>query len=327
DKGVAVLNKCSLRGNPKWGTVLQNVGFRVVSLANNHMMDFGEEGLKQTLKVLKESNVVAVGAGMNAKEALSPQVIDIKGKKVGIMARSSVEVTSHCYAEDDKAGAAYFDEEETNNTINRLKKEVDFVILIMHWGLEEYHSPTPKQRIQAHTLIDSGADTIVGSHAHVFQGFETVHCRPVLYSLANFLADDFSWEADYDGKGTKEHYAVLSEKHRNGVMVSISLTSTDVQIRDYIYTTVNKSGTIDIKTSKRNDVLRYSWGLKFPCYSAFWKLYSIKQELFLRIFKKSLWKKIIFKLHRLRIKHFIDLFAQIKRSLRITSGKSTNPYD
>lgn len=329
DNGVAIANKCVLRGTTAWAKRLKGVGFDILSLANNHMMDFGTEGLNSTIEVLKTKEIQYVGAGTDINEARLPVVLHLGNKKLLVLARSSVVVASRSYAEKNHPGIAYFDKEELCRRIFEYRKEADFIILLMHWGIEHYSYPSPAQRQLAKDLVAVGADLILGHHPHVLQGYEFIGNSLVCYSLGNFLFDDIPWRFT-DEQGNQQNKVVkLKEPHRKGMMLRVSIAGKGRPRVETIPTRIAGDGVVVVdEASKRyREIEKLNSRLNWPAYSMFWKLYSLTKEWQLRIWprfsKVFSWDKV----KKVRPHHFSELVESLRRSSRITSGKSTNPYE
>ena len=155
-KDNAIPGKCTLRGNTGWAKILKIASINIVSLANNHIMDYGEEGLHNTIDSLKQFGIRYVGAGNNIQEANAPIFLETTGGRIAVLARSSVEVKSRCYAGKDLSGAAFLDIDETLDNIRLCKKQSNMVLLLVHWGIEEYFYPSPKQRALGRRFFEAG---------------------------------------------------------------------------------------------------------------------------------------------------------------------------
>jgi poly-gamma-glutamate synthesis protein (capsule biosynthesis protein) len=166
--------------------LLKNAGFNVVSLANNHIMDFRFESLLETMKLLKENNIKYTGAGQNLREARKPVFFDSKdgGGKINFLAYAAPETWGgyvqrrhqthkEWIAENDKPGVAPFDLKLIQEDIEKVKKESDFLILSIHWEEEDTYFPHPEIISDAHRIVDMGANLVVGHHPHILQGYKT----------------------------------------------------------------------------------------------------------------------------------------------------------
>ncbi len=167
---------------------ITNAGFDMVSLGNNHAMDYKEEGLEDTIKHLKEYELEYIGAGLNEKEAYSSKTIEIKNKKIKFLGFSRVLPDISWYAGKNKPGiASGYQEDRVIRIIKEERKDCDYLFVYIHWGKESKEKPEDYQIKYAKKMIDAGADGIIGSHPHVLQGFEYYKDKPIAYSLGNFL--------------------------------------------------------------------------------------------------------------------------------------------
>jgi hypothetical protein len=169
-------------------------GVDVVTMGNNHSVDYGRAALLDTLKRLDNAGVQVVGAGKDFEDAHAPAIITTSsGATIGFLGYSDVwwpgfEATS------SHAGVA-----QAFTGIDRMKKDVkelaakvDFVVVGFHWGYEYQHYPVAQQTSEGHAAIDAGADLVIGHHPHVLQGFETYHRRLIAYSLGDLVFDHIS---------------------------------------------------------------------------------------------------------------------------------------
>lgn len=329
EQGRPVPGKCTLRGSVGWAQILKETGIRVLSLANNHIMDYGEDGLFSTIKALESSGLYYVGAGRNKEQACSPIFLDLAGQNIAILSRTSVIVSSPSYAGKNQPGVAFLDIKETKRDIKNCKQETDIVILIIHWGVEEYKYPSPDQSRLAREFVEAGADLIIGHHPHVLQGIEKVSNGLVCYSLGNFIFDEFLWSFINKDGLHQENVFKLSPDNRKSGILKVYFNDTDIESYEIMPTLIQSNGTVQIDdTMERRDGLnRLCSRLNWPAYNLFWRFYSLKQEWHLRI--KPLLRGIFSwqKIKKIRPKHFKQLSERLRRSSNITSGKSTNPYE
>lgn len=330
EKGEPIQGKCTLHGHTGWAKVIKDSGFTIMSLANNHLMDYGPEGLSSTITSLRNAGIYYVGAGINENNALAPLVIEINKCKIAFIARSSVEVSSKCYAKDNSPGVAYFDLNETLRTIQHIKKQVDYIILSIHWGIEEYSYPTVEQRELAKELISSDVNLIIGHHPHVLQGYERIKNGLVFYSLGNFLFGEFDWEYKHADGNIAKYYIKLSEKNRIGRLVNFSLADNKLDIRDRVDTYIDPDQShITISDNSKNKVAidRLNIFFSIPLYKLFWIFYSIAKEWQLRIGTQFSLVKVLKGYKKIRFIHVKRLIVMITRSMLIVFGKKTNPYE
>lgn len=177
---------------------LKKAGFHVLSLANNHAMDYGLAAVSETKKLLAENGIATFGTGSTISDARRPAIVTRKGIRFGFLGYSVAHAPS-AYAKKNKAGVAPIRMKEIQKDIASLRKQVDVLIVSLHWGTEYETMPSEKQRKEAHQIIDWGADLIIGHHPHVMQGIETYKGKLIAYSLGNFIFDQ-------KGKGTDRSF-------------------------------------------------------------------------------------------------------------------------
>lgn len=188
---------------------LKQQGFDLLLLANNHMLDYGKEGLTATLYSAKKVGIDTTGAGVDEAAVYKSLIKKIDDLKVGIVNACEAQfgVIDH-FEREEKAGYAWINHPKIDTTVLALKKECDFVIVFAHAGLENYSIPQKEWRVRYKHLCDLGADVVIGSHPHVPQGYENHNSSIIFYSLGNFYFD-------YD-------YARLYENHSYAVLLDLS---------------------------------------------------------------------------------------------------------
>ncbi len=197
--------------------VLADAGFNLMTFASNHTMDGGDDGLLDTIDILKEYNIAIIGAGKNIEEARKPVVIECKGTRVGFLNYCSV-VTPGTEAGRDKPGVVPIKINTAyevpgwqpgvaprvittaNPThlaamvedIKTLRPQVDVLVVCQHWGLHFVTSPIADYEYEVgHVAIDAGADIIIGTHAHTLKGIEVYKGKVILHCLGNFAFDHY----------------------------------------------------------------------------------------------------------------------------------------
>jgi hypothetical protein len=161
---------------------LVEAGFSAVTLANNHVLDCGPNGLSETLQEIKRAGLYHAGAGMNLADALKPAFIPVRGVTVGL--------TAFCYgppADHSSPGVAPCDPLVMREVLRTARAESDIVIAALHDGLEYSDVPPAKTRSRFRFLAENGADIVIGHHPHVLQGLEWYGSTPIAYSLGDFL--------------------------------------------------------------------------------------------------------------------------------------------
>jgi poly-gamma-glutamate capsule biosynthesis protein CapA/YwtB (metallophosphatase superfamily) len=188
DGGKNQYHLYSFRADPKTLAGLNDAGFGVVSLANNHMYDWGAPALLDTVRRVREAGVRTVGAGQNDLEAHYPLVVDLAGVRLAFLAYVDVE-PKDAAAGPDRAGVAWLDVERALADIRFARSLADVLVVLPHWGIEYAKLPSRSQVALAHRMIEAGADLVIGSHPHVVQPVEPYRGRWIAYSLGNFVFD------------------------------------------------------------------------------------------------------------------------------------------
>lgn len=168
---------------------LKQAGFTHVSLANNHIYDYGERAFKNTLSKLNKNGLVFVGAGESFAESYQPRILEKSGVKIGLLAACENEFGCHFDDSLSRSGYAYLFHPLLEDAILALKQQADFVVLIAHAGVENIPIPIKEWRDRYRRLCELGLDVIVGHHPHVPQGYEQYGESLIFYSLGNFYFD------------------------------------------------------------------------------------------------------------------------------------------
>ncbi len=188
--GVEVPKPWTFRASPAVLPVVER-HFDVVSLANNHSGDFGDEALVETLALLDAAGVPHAGAGRDLAEAHVPRVLEVGGRRVALVACN--EFLPRAFEADaGSPGVAWCEEEQVLGDVAAARATgADLVLPFLHWGWEGEPKPSERQRDLAHRLIDAGADAVIGGHPHIVQDPEIYEGHLILYSLGNFVFDGF----------------------------------------------------------------------------------------------------------------------------------------
>ncbi|BCE01675.1 CapA family protein [Marinicellulosiphila megalodicopiae] len=206
---------------------LSKAGFDVVSLANNHALDYGWQGLSDTQNVLDEVNIQYVGAGANKTEARAPVIIEKEGIKIGYLAYNNT-FPKEFWATDESFGVAYGKQSEFLQDIKKLALISDIQIISFHWGVEGSTNLRGYQTDFARAAIDAGADIVVGHHPHVLQAIEKYNDGLILYSIGNFTFGTYGRLAQTSGMFNVE---VTKEEVVSMNMTGINIYNKDVHFQ------------------------------------------------------------------------------------------------
>lgn len=165
---------------------LKKAGVTTVSLANNHIMDFGSEGLKDTILSLDKAGIDYVGAGENLGEARKAAIYNIRGLRVAILGYS-LTLPQEFWASINSPGTTPLTEKVALEDIDGIRKDADIIVITVHWGEEGARTLRPYQKRLARMMIDAGADAVIGHHPHILQGIEQYRHGIIFYSLGNFV--------------------------------------------------------------------------------------------------------------------------------------------
>ena len=184
------------RARPEMAARLKQAGLDVLSVANNHALDYDTDAFLDTLELLRSSRIEPVGGGRNIDEARQPVIIEKNGLGVGFLAYTIFADIYYDYryrrtfrATETISGVAPLEQELILEDVAALRPQVDVVIVSLHWGTEYSRYPDAGQQELGRALIDGGADLIIGHHPHIIQGFERYGNGLIAYSLGNFIFD------------------------------------------------------------------------------------------------------------------------------------------
>ncbi len=181
----------TFRTDPKYVSIFKELGADIVTLANNHALDYGRDAFEDTLETLDQAGIQRIGGGYNISEAAAPALCTVQGQRFAIFGATRVSPSADWYAGDAQSGLFQtYDPAKLNAAIQEARKSCDHVIVFVHWGIEKNETPEEYQRTLARGYIDAGADLVVGCHPHVLQGFEYYKGVPIIYSLGNYLFDN-----------------------------------------------------------------------------------------------------------------------------------------
>lgn len=194
--------------------------FDVVSLANNHIFDCGEEGIEDTIDILVENGVNFVGMGESEEEACKPAIFSIRGKKVAVFGCTTVDFFRHIPA--TKYRIPFIESKQLAPSIKGIRDEAHFIVLLFHGGDEFIPYPPPSVRDSLRNLVSDGVDLVAGHHPHVLGGYEKVEGDKLIwYSLGDFIFDSFVEHRRKSG--------ILSVKAKKHSVCSFKLIPTYIE--------------------------------------------------------------------------------------------------
>jgi poly-gamma-glutamate synthesis protein (capsule biosynthesis protein) len=196
-RGEKVPKNFNFRADPMLVAALESAGVDVVSLANNHLMDYGEVGLIDTLSTLDTAKIAHFGAGRTLAAAREPAIVTVKGTRFAFLGYfflgdRNIEPEQVIATAQTPGVAGHHSDlatikEWVQADVKAARARADVVIPFFHWGREGNSQPEPYQVELAHAAVDAGASAVLGSHPHVLQGLETYRGAPIAYSLGNFV--------------------------------------------------------------------------------------------------------------------------------------------
>jgi hypothetical protein len=224
-----------LVGDSRSAVALANAGFDVMSVATNHIKncagdscgDNYNRAFTDTMDNLRANNILPVGAGMNASEALQPVVVEVKGIRFGFVSLGMVEPMA--FAGENSPGIAELTDDNLRQAISAAKRVSDVVIAMPHWGPEDLSNPNSYQLDFAQVAVEAGADVVMGNHTHVVQAIQQINGIDVFYGLGNFVFDQ-TWDLG----------------HQQGVMLLLHFIGKQYTGYDLIPTHVDGDGTVHI---------------------------------------------------------------------------------
>jgi len=218
NQGKEVEKAVLLHASPDKVKYLKDAGFDILNVANNHIMDLGEEGFNDTLEVLNRNGLKFIGAG-NRKFSNSSEVIERKGIKLGFLGYYEGGFKNF----EKGIFLNRINKDDIERDIRNLKSKCDIVIVSIHWGIENVFYPSPKQIKLSRNLINAGANLVLGHHPHVVQGIERHNNGLIVYSLGNF-----SFIAD-------------REKNRNSMILTVKINKNEIEDYKIIPVKINEN--------------------------------------------------------------------------------------
>lgn len=193
ERGTAEGDKRYIFRSPpnKVAPALARAGFNVVSLANNHILDYGVDGLTDTLAALDSAGIAYAGAGQDLAAARRPAILTVEGTRVAVLAYS-LTFPENFYAGARRPGTAFGHEQHVRADVAEARRQADIVLVSFHWGQEGKTTLREYQTRLGRAAIDAGAQAVIGHHPHILQGVEQYKDGVILYSLGNFTFGSYS---------------------------------------------------------------------------------------------------------------------------------------
>ena len=185
-----VMKRFIFRAEPVWLEALQRHGITHLNLANNHSIDQGRRGLIDTRENIVKAGMVPIGAGANMDEASEPVLLADQPRKVWLVPSLRLALENYAYL-TDKPCVSQEPMDSLLHRVYRLRQQDSTAVIIvsLHWGAEHRLEPVPRQRMDAHMLIQAGADVLVCHHTHTLQTIEDYQGHRIYYSVGNFIFD------------------------------------------------------------------------------------------------------------------------------------------
>jgi poly-gamma-glutamate capsule biosynthesis protein CapA/YwtB (metallophosphatase superfamily) len=301
---------------------LKAAGFSVLSIANNHILDYGGQGISDTIDLLKQNRIPAVGAGQTLDEARRPLILQRGDLSVGFLAYSWPG--RHC-ASAGQPGSAPLEVDVLAEDIGHLRKVADVIVVSLHFGLIYSDRPTPQDRKLAHQIIDLGAKIVLGHHPHVIQGIERYNGGLIAYSLGEFI---------FDPTAGMIHSDLAREKRRECMILRCLFNKSEILNVDIIPVRGNDRHQPEILEGETGEfILSRVEGLSGELSddqfeSRFWESAGselvpyLSQGLLFHLKRLNL-RYLFYKLTRLRARHFKLLSGFLRNKFKSFLIKNT----
>lgn len=226
--------KCgpNLRCSKEAVAAVKYAGFTGVTMANNHILDYGAKGLHKSVEYCRKQGLDVVGVGNNLTEAGEVLYLEKDGKRLAVINCCEHEFS---IATDTEAGANPLNPIRQFYAIQEAKSNADYILVIVHGGHEHYQLPSPRMQETYRFFIDTGADAVINHHQHCYSGYEIYHDKPIFYGLGNFC---------FDEDGMRECF------WNEGYMVKLEFGNDNIDYELIPYTQCNETASVDLVQDK-----------------------------------------------------------------------------
>ncbi len=227
-------------GKPELTRIFTRAGIDFLSLANNHIGDYGAKGIRDSRRILKDHGLAVGGAGKDLEQARTVDLLDAVGTQVAII--PCLDFVRVYWAESERAGATPCVDQYIRKDIRKARRAgADVVIVFPHWGVEYTRQPLASMRKHAARWVDAGADLVIGAHSHVAGAIEAIEGVPVLYSLGNLVFDQH-WSTN-----TMESALLVATFHRDQLI--------ELRLQPYIIHDTSQPNLLDPATGEGRRLL------------------------------------------------------------------------
>ncbi|MEM6630824.1 MAG: CapA family protein [Bacteroidota bacterium] len=295
--------------DPSVKLLLEKPYFTHAALANNHIYDYGLEGLRHSIEELQRVGIQTFGAGRNLEEVYQPCLVEHSGIKIGLISVGEAQFGVVKDDFDSTNGYAWALSQKIGKLIQSLKNSCDQVIILSHAGLEMESLPLPEWRSLYKSYIDWGADLVIGSHPHVIQGKETYQGKTIYYSLGNFFFNSSNtseaWTTSMGIECEVSPTEIVCKEHffnfQENTIHKISPIPTFNELSDCL-----RKENYALYMEAINEIVTRNWSNVYKSYYAFRQDRKTRKILNSKIFNKIVERKVIrgselMLLHNIRI--------------------------
>lgn len=280
---VTPASRFCLRGHPLYARVLRSAGFGALSLANNHIMDFGWQGVEETLDLLSKAGIRAFGAGLNLAAARAPLRIFADGVNVAFLGYTDVPVEMPIYATEKDPGVAPAELSLMIEDIRAAKRECDVVVVCLHWGQEMVRCPSLRQRRIARQLMAAGATLVLGHHPHVLQGIEQIGSGLVAYSLGTYCVCEEEWRGqNTDGDSFRMMHMGPDDGWRRQAILKVGLARDGAVVTHHMIPTYVRTDMRVVQDPRPERIGELEWDstiIRKPLYSFRWGAQALRARI------------------------------------------------